>query len=284
MRIVLGVLLASVASLLFNGAILLQARETRAVSSAHGLRASLLGRLLQRRRWLAGGALQVAGAALQTAALLLAPLTSVQPAEAIGLLLLIFLASRTLGEHVGRREIVAVCLIVAGVAGVTAFAPHRKIADLDASGAWIAVSVLGAAALAPYALRRWRDAGSWLTVIGAGAAFALSAFCSKLLADALDTQAWGITPIAAATAVIGAVTGLLSEQSSLQRRPATQVAPVIFIIELLVPIALGVTVIDESWSRSPAAIAVCLSLVTVGTVILTRTPTVAQLAATTEPE
>ena len=46
----------------------------------HGLRLSLLLRLLRRPRWLAGAAMNFLGWPLQTVALLLAPLTSCSPA------------------------------------------------------------------------------------------------------------------------------------------------------------------------------------------------------------
>ena len=90
MKTLIGVALACVASVLFNGAVVLQARESRTVPLEQGLRLSLLGSLLRRRRWLVGIALQVLGVGLQTGALLLAPLTAVQPAEAAGLVFLLF--------------------------------------------------------------------------------------------------------------------------------------------------------------------------------------------------
>ncbi|MBO0838867.1 MAG: hypothetical protein J2P28_25590 [Actinobacteria bacterium] len=283
MRTVAGVVVASFASLLFNGAIVLQTPETRAVSSEHGLRPSLAGSLLQRRRWLVGGGLQAIGIVLQTVALLLAPVTAVQPAEAVGLVLLLFLASRMLHERIGRLEIIAVCLIIVGVGGLTVVAPHRKVTDFDAPDVWLAVAGLAIVSFMPYALRSRLGAASRVTVLGAGMSFALTAFCMKLLADAFDTRAWGLVPIVVVIAALSGFTGALSEQSALQQRQATQVAAWIFVIELLVPIILAVTVIGESWSRSPAIIAVCLLLTIAGTAILGRTPTIAQLAAAREP-
>jgi hypothetical protein len=56
-------------------------------------------------------------------------------------------------------------------------------------------------------------------------------------------------------------------------------APLVFVIELLIPVGLAVTVVGEDWSRSPAWIGICLTLVTAGTVALARTPTIAQLIA-----
>jgi drug/metabolite transporter (DMT)-like permease len=285
MKTLFGVALACVASILFNGAIVLQARETRAVPREQGLRLSLLASLLRRRRWIAGIALQLLGMGLQTAALLLAPLTAVQPADAAGLVLLLYLGSRNLGERVGRNEILAVASIVVGIVGLTVAAPRRQVTNVDApdiADVWLPVASLALVAVAPYVLRDWRGAGSRLTVLGAGFAFALTAFCAKLIADSLTTHAWGTLVIVAAIAAFGGAIGTLSEQSALQQRQATQVAPLIFVVELLVPVALAVTVVGEDWSKSPALIGIGLTLVTIGTVVLGRTPTIAQLIASAQ--
>jgi drug/metabolite transporter (DMT)-like permease len=282
MQTVVGVALACLASTFFNAAVVLQAREARAVPHEQGLHLSLLASLAQRRRWLLGIALQLLAFALQTGALLLAPLTAVQPADAAGLLLLLYLGSRHLGEGVGRAEILAVVSIVCGIVGLAIAAPKRHITNVDTPDivdVWLPLAALALAAVAPYLLRNRRDAGSRLVIIGAGFAFALSAFCAKLLADSLAKHAWASLVLVAAVAAFGGAIGTLSEQSALQRRQATQVAPLVFVIELLVPVGLAVTVVGEDWSASPAWIGICLALVTLGTVALARTPTIAQLIA-----
>lgn len=287
MQTFLGVGLACVASILFNAAVVLQASEARVVPLEQGLQLSLLASLAQRRRWVVGIGLQALAICLQTSALLLAPLTAVQPADAAGLLLLLYLGSRTLGERVGRSEIFAVVSIVVGIVGLTLAAPKRQVTNVDAPdvpNVWLPLAALSLAAIAPYLLRNWRGAGSRLTILGAGLAFALTAFCAKLLADSLAAQAWGTLIIVAAFAAVGAAFGTLNEQSALQQRQATQVAPLIFVVELLVPVGLAVTVVGEDWSGSPAVIAVCLTLVTIGTIALARTPTIAQLIAGGQPE
>lgn len=287
MQTVAGVALACLASIFFNAAVVLQAREARAVPHDQGLHLSLLASLAQRRLWLVGIALQLLAFGLQTGALLLAPLTAVQPADAAGLLLLLYLGSRHLGEGIGRAEVIAVVSILAGIVGLAIAAPRRQVTSFDAPDifdVWLPVAALAIAALAPYLLRNWRDAGSRLVILGAGFAFALSAFCAKLLADSLARHAWGPLVAAAVIAALGGAIGTLSEQSVLQRRRATQVAPLVFVIELLVPVGLAVTVIGENWSNSRAWIGVCLVLVTVGTVALARTPTIAQLIASGHAE
>jgi hypothetical protein len=56
------------------------------------------------------------------------------------------------------------------------------------------------------------------------------------------------------------------------------VAPIIFAIELLVPVALAVLVVGEDWERSSTVgIVVALALVVGGALSLARTPTVARL-------
>ena len=84
------------------------------------LRLALAWRLVRRARWLLGTGLSILGWPLQLVALLLAPLVVVQPALAAGLLVLMFLAQRMLGEHAGRNEHLAMAAIVIGVVGAGA--------------------------------------------------------------------------------------------------------------------------------------------------------------------
>jgi drug/metabolite transporter (DMT)-like permease len=275
---VAGVALAALASVMFNAAIVIQAREARQVSNRHGLRLSLLRRLLVRRRWLMGTALGATAFPLQTLALLLAPLTAVQPADATGLLVLLFLGSRVLGERVGGREIAAVAAIVVGIVVLTLAAPEREVTKIEGVDVLLPLIGVAAVALLPFALRRWLGTHSMLVVVAAGFAFALAAFCAKLVADALSDARWLALVVALAVAALAALAGTVSEQTALQRRPATAVAPVIFAIELLVPVALAVVVVGEDWGASSVpGIAAALALVTAGSFALGRTPSVAKM-------
>src|SRR4051794_29490745 len=276
---VLGVALACLASCLFNAGIAIQAIEARDVPREHGLRVSLIGKLLQRPRWLAATALTALALPTQTLALHFAPLTAVQPADATGLLLLFFLGSRVLGERVGPREWATVGALIAGIVILTAAAPHRQVTHVEGADVLLPLLAVGAVALAPIALRRVVGPDSLLVVLGAGFSFAFSAFAIKLIADALDRQAWGALAIALGAAVAGGLVGTLTEQTALQRRPATQVAPIIFVVELLVPVALAVIVVGEDWKGSVPAILAGLALIVVSVVTLTRLPQVAGMLA-----
>src|SRR3954447_4584834 len=276
--VVAGVALAAFASVLFNAAIVIQASEAREVPDDYGLKLSLIGRLLRRPRWLLGALLGLLAFPLQTIALLWAALTAVQPADATGLLVLLFLGSRMLDERVGRREVLAVLAIIVGIVVMTIAAPKRHVTQVDSSEVLLPMAAVAAVALAPLLLRRRVGADSMAVVLGAGFAFALGAFCAKILADSIDRQAWLAAVVMVGLAALAALTGTLSEQSALQRRQATQVAPIIFAVELLVPVALAVLVVGEDWDRSSAiGILAALALVVGGAFTLGRAPTVARL-------
>jgi drug/metabolite transporter (DMT)-like permease len=276
--VVAGVALAAFASVLFNAAIVIQASEAREVPDEYGLKLSLIGRLLRRPRWLLGAALGLMAFPLQTVALLYAPVTAVQPADAAGLLLLLFLGSRMLHERVGRREIAAVAAIVTGIVVLTIAAPKRQVTQVDSSDVLLPMLGVALVALVPLAFRRRLGADSIAVVLGAGFAFALGAFCAKILADAIDRQAWLAAAGMVALAGLAALAGTVTEQTALQRRQATQVAPIIFAVELLVPVALAVLVVGEDWERSSLiGIVAALVLVVGGAFTLGRTPTVARL-------
>jgi drug/metabolite transporter (DMT)-like permease len=276
--VVAGVALAAVASVLFNLAIVIQAQEAREVHRDPGVQLGLLVRLLRRPRWLLGTLLGLLAFPLQTIALLWAPLTAVQPADAAGLLVLLFLGARLLHERVGRRELLAVVAIIVGIVILTIAAPKREVTHVQGASVILPLIAVALVALAPLVLRRWVGASSLTVVIGAGFAFALGAFCAKIVADAIDRHAWAAMVVAIGLAALAAAVGTLSEQTALQRRQATQVAPIIFAIELLVPVALAVLVVGEDWERSSlAGILVALALVVGGALSLARTQTVARL-------
>src|SRR4051794_32377436 len=128
--------------------------EARDVPSEHSLRVSLIGKLLRNRKWLGATLLGLAGWPLEIVALLLAPLTVVQPCLASGLVVLLWLGVTRLGEAPGRREYLAVGAIILGVAGVAWAAPDRTTDHAGSGAVAIALFLVALPILAPYALRR----------------------------------------------------------------------------------------------------------------------------------
>jgi len=287
----LGIAAAITASLLYNTSIALQALEAREVPGEYGLRPSLLGRLLRNRRWLGATALGLLGWPFEIAALLLAPLTVVQPCIASGLVLLLWLGATRLGERPGPREFFAVAAIVGGIAGVAWAAPERSTDHAGAGAIALALILVALPLLAPYALRRTLAGNAHrlalLATLSAGCGYAWTAIASKLLTDQLAAGALVLAALWLATAAASEGIALLSEMSALQRRPATNVAPVMFAVQVLVPVGLAPLIFDESWSGTPlggAALAAFIALSLAGTVLLASSKAVAAVMESAHAE
>ncbi len=238
----------------------IQALDARRAPPEHGLRLALIRRLFRRPRWLLGTALSGAGWPFHLAALLVAPLTVVQPALASGLLLLLVLGDRMLGERVGPREVSGVVAIVVGVAGMALAAPGHVSSHAGAERIGPALGLIGLVALSPYLLRGRGVSRSIAVPLAAGCAFAFTGIASKLIADFLHDGSW--LPMIGWGLAIAAMAGvgLLSEMSALQSRPATQVAPIVFVVQITLPVVLAPFLGGESWSGTPLDGGVLLGL------------------------
>jgi hypothetical protein len=257
--------------LLYNTSIALQALEARQVPGEHSLRVSLIGKLVRNRRWLGATALGLVGWPLEIVALLLAPLTVVQPCLASGLILLLWLGATRLGEAPGRREFVAVAAIVAGVAGVAWAAPERTTDHAGTAAIGLALVLVAIPIAAPYALRGRAAAFGTLAVLSAGCGYAWTAIASKLLTDELAAGAILVAIAWLATAAASEGLALLSEMSALQRRAATHVAPTMFAVQILVPVLLAPLIFGESWGDTPlggVALLGSMAVAVSGTVLL----------------
>jgi hypothetical protein len=267
----LGIICAIGASALYNTSIALQALEARDVGQEHALRVSLIGRLIKNPRWLLATGIGLLGWPLEIAALLLAPLTVVQPCLACGLVLLLWLGVTRLGEKPGRREYGAVGAILLGVAGLAWAAPERTTTDAGAVPIAIALVLVTIPVVAPYLVRGRAGAAGTLAVVAAGFGYAWTAIASKLLTDQLSAGSIIVAAIWLATAAASEGLALLSEMSALGRRPATRVAPVMFAIQVTVPVILAPLIFGESWAGTPgggAGIVASVLLVLAGVVAL----------------
>ena len=210
-------------------------------------------------------------------ALLLAPLVVVQPALAAGLLVLVFLGQRMLGEHAGRHEHLAMAAIVIGVIGAGLCAPPRSTSHTSERLTIVLVLLgLGLASLLPYLLRA-------VAPLARGGDDRLRRSRVRLERDRDQARlrrplarvssvwpiAWGL-----ATAAASAV-GVLSESSSLQARPAIQVAPVVFVTQTIVPVVVAPLLFGERFSDTPLGgvpLGLSLALLVAGAAVLVRSP------------
>jgi hypothetical protein len=200
----------------------------------------------------------------------------VQPALAVGLLVLLLLGERMLGERAGRYEHLAMLAIVIGVIGAGLFAPARSTAE---PGEQLTITLvllgLALACLLPYVLRALGHSIAEVTMVCAGLAGGWSGVATKLASDDLSSHhiavaaLWGLST-AAASAV-----GVLSEMSALQSRPAIQVAPVVFVTQTVVPVALAPVLFGESFGGTPLGgvpLGVSLAILIGGAGLLARSP------------
>jgi drug/metabolite transporter (DMT)-like permease len=282
-EIALGFALALGAACCYETGYALQAIEARRAPADRALKPSLMTHLIGRPIWIGATALSLLGWPLQIVALTHAPLTLVQPVLALGLLLLLVLGVRILGEHVGTREIAAVVLIITSV-GVFAWAAPRESGEVERSAGLVAaLALLAAVTVAPYAIRLFsgRTFPMLLLVASAGAADGMAAFVAKIVAqDASEGALLAVVGWAALVASV-VIVGVISESTALQRFAATRVAPTVLVMQIVIPVVMAPLVGGEGWSGTPLGGAVLVgALVTValGAGLLASSPAVAELA------
>ncbi|HUH82035.1 MAG TPA: DMT family transporter, partial [Solirubrobacteraceae bacterium] len=281
--VTLGIAAAIGSSIFYSLGIAFQATDAKTAPREQYLRAALLIGLLRRARWLLGTGLTVLGWPLQVLALSLAPLVVVQPALAMGLIVLLLLAERMLGEHAGRYEYLAMTAIVVGVVCVGLCAPPVSHTHTSEQATITIVLVaLGLASLIPYGLRLIGHSRAELTMCSAGLAFAWSAIATKLASDDLATGHTLTAGLWALSTLAASIVGLLSEMSALQSRPAIQVAPVVFVTQTVVPVVLAPLLLGERFSETPLGgvpLALSLALLIGGAAMLVRSPLLLALMA-----
>ena len=274
--------LATGASTLYSLGIAVQALDARDAASDHQLRITLLAHLFTRARWVLGTGMTVLGWPLQILALSYVPLVVVQPTLASGLLVLLLVGERVLGEAPGRRELLAVGAIVAGVVGIAALAPGHNTHHVHGVALVAVLAGLGVVATAPFLLQLVGRSSANATMIGAGLAFAWSGLVNQFVADAGENGHWGTALGWAAGAAAAAVVGLTCEMSALQRRPAILVAPVVFVVQTIVPIGLAPLVVHSSFVDSPLSgvpLIGCLAVLLAGATTIARSPALLAVGA-----
>jgi drug/metabolite transporter (DMT)-like permease len=233
-----GTALAVCAGLLYNGGVALQSLEARDTPAHWAWRPTLISRLLRRRRWILGSVIGLLGWPLHAVSLLLAPLAVVQPALALGLVLLLVVGGR-LGERILVRDWAAVAALVAGVGVLAATAPSPHFGKGPSAWAFVAFALFAVAAATAALLSRRRRLDVRISAGMGGLCFASSGMSTALAAAALhrgDTDA--IVGWILVTAVGGGV-GLVAEMSALQRFSASRVAPVELAVQIVLPVLLS---------------------------------------------
>lgn len=271
----LTLVLITAAALSANLAVVLTALEARRQPAAQSLRVGLLVSLVKRPLWRLAAVLDLGGWALKTAALLVAPLTVVAPAMALGLFVLVVFSAVVLKEPPRATSLIGIALLAGGVALVALHSPPREVTIAGAVPWIICAGVLLAGALWVFVARaRGIVVDVRLIAVACGCAWALNGILSKLMADSIDSSRWALLGLALGSAFAVGGVGYLAKTSALQAGEATTVESIVGVVNTLVPVALAPVLFGEDWPTDPGAAAQLtagLVLVGIGVWLLART-------------
>lgn len=271
----LTVVLITAAALTANLGVVLTALEARRQPAGQSLRVGLLVSLVKRPLWRLAALLDLSGWGLKTAALLVAPVTIVAPAMALGLFVLVVFSALVLKEKPRASTLIGIALLAGGVALVALHAPAREVSIAGPLPWLICAGLLLAGALWIFFARaRGVHLDVRVIALSCGCAWALNGILSKLMADSIDTSRWALFAIALTSAFTVGGIGYLAKTSALQAGEATTVESIVGVVNTLVPVALAPVLFGEEWPTRPASAAqltIGLILVGIGVWLLTHT-------------
>jgi drug/metabolite transporter (DMT)-like permease len=277
-----GLIAGIVASVLFNLGIALQAIEARRAPRQEALRASLIWDLLHRRLWVTGLGIEWLGVPLEILAFAWAPFVVVQPLLACGLLVLLAVARRLLGEMPSRDALVGVGLIIAGIGLIAWGAPGEQDHHRGAAAVIGVVAGLVLASLVPFVLRGRRGDTAMTAVLGSACGFAATNVAMKLMADDIAHGQWGRAVAWVTVAALVGFGATVTAMTALQRAPATTVIPISTAVQTFLPVALEPLFLEESFRSADLEgmpLLVGMVVMLVGIVVLARTRHVSAIAA-----
>ena len=284
MSLALGVGAALLSAALYAWGVTLQSLEARETPAEESLKLSLLKDLLKRRRWLGGTLAVIGGWVFQAVALVLAPITIVQPALAMSIVVLLLIGIQMHDESIGPPEAIGAVAIIIGVIGLSAIAPGHSEGDAAPVTLAIGMTVLGVVALIPYAVCAGGTRLGSLVAVGAGVAYAWTGFSTKFLADGFSSGAWVIGLIWLAATAGAAAVGLLSEMTALQTKSAIRVFPIVLVVQIVMAVLLAPLIAGERWDPTPinvGLLAASLTAIAAGTRMLAGARAVNRVVATT---
>lgn len=256
-----------------------QQGAVRAGSGGEPLGLATVRRLARSGRWLAGLALAGLGTGLHAVALALAPVTVIQPVGVIALVITSVLNARSRRLRFPRS---AVLSIVACTVGVGLFVTCASLVTTDRSVSLAqerlvltvllsAVAVLGLLAVAG---RRRRSRRGMLNIVCGATLYGCVAVMMRLFTQHIvhgrwDLYTWLLIPGIA----VGVVLGGWFVQSAYTKAPPDLVVAGLTVIDPLVAVTLGITVLGEATGMTVAALLAllgCGALAVVGVFVLSR--------------
>ncbi len=248
--------------MLINTAIFLQ---KRAVLSLPEVRARLswgvIKAFITNRPWLLAQAANVSGFALYMAALSFAPVSIVEPIIASGVVIPAWLAMRNLGEKPRKLDLLGMGMSVLGVVFIALSLMEglpEDVLDHPLEIWLIAAAVFGLSLAVPLLMRGKPGREAAGLGVSVGLLFGIAAVFTRLTLMFWNDE-WLLFALFAAACVAGYLPGFIVLQAALQRGMTAVVAPIYNGIMELVPIALGMLVLNERLPDSPVLTALRLA-------------------------
>jgi drug/metabolite transporter (DMT)-like permease len=259
--VAVGLGVALLCALATNVAFLCRHRGACSVPEVEWRRPWRTSKALWGARWFAiGMGVALVAWLLHVAALAMAPITLVQIAISAGLVLVAVLAERWFGISVGRRQWIAVVVMAAGLALVTATAPAPGNAHSAYDPARMLVFqavVIGAAAVL-MASRRIAGRARYAIMLGAaaGALFAGSDAALKAITKHVgDAGAAGLLTPWLIPCVLASVMGFFASARSLQDSDVVAVISLTTVGSTVATLVGGVLVFRDPMASQPLVVA-----------------------------
>lgn len=276
-----SILAALGAAISFAVAAVLQQESSQGAAEDKSLSLRLLTDLVRRPKWLAGGACMLAGFGLQAVALAYGPVALVQPIVVTELAFAIPLGIIRRHRRAGPREWIGIACIMTGVSLFLLIAsPTKGIAE-PSGVEWIASLVpVGVVAAAALVAGRASEGPRRAMFLGAtaGLSFGVLSVLTKAITHVLSRDVAKAFVTWQVYAAIGVgIAALVVSQSAYQAGPLAYSMPLVGLLEPVVAVVIGDTVLGEQ-VRLSATSAVLELLVAgvacVGIMLLTTSQTV----------
>ncbi|HWE13179.1 MAG TPA: hypothetical protein VG365_06690 [Solirubrobacteraceae bacterium] len=283
--VLIGVGASAAAAALLSTGTIVQALDARLVDRRHGMRLSMLGRLLSRRRWVLGTLIGFLAFPFQLVALAHASLVIVQPVQASGLLLLLAAGAWLFRERVGLWDLLGVAAIAAGLVLFTWGAPTGRDPPTSEAAMAGAAGGLLLLALVPYFFRD--SVGKRMLILSASIGFAGTNMAVKGISHDLTVHDYAFAAAYVVAAALGSTIGVLSQMTAFQRHRAIDVVPLTFSIPTFLPALVGLVVLRENFATVADGgwlFALGAALLLAGTAGVSRSAPVASVSVhATEP-
>jgi len=295
--VIYGIVLSFAASVCFN---LNNLMEKRAVDQMARLSVRrtrhMVVTLLRSPLWLGGFALGVLAVVLLTLAYSLVSIAIVQSIFGAGIVLLVPASRLWLGEHLGKREVGGLCLIISAVVLVSVSLGSSS-APIDSLSLLRVMVVSGltlvSAGLLFGALRRSSTDVSIALGASCGLIYGVASIQSKSASVLLEHRGLvhGIVRVLGSpypyAFLVASLLGLVVFQASLQRVRIALAAPMVNIVGSAYTVGVGMLIFDERLPANPALASLRLggfAVVLVGTWILATGNPVVERAAAVLPD